>query len=140
MDQPVAPSPGLLRRAVHRLTRSDADVEAEHLQALTQAQHDCTPISQLLPRQRAVVRGRVRTVTLRPRSGRPALEAQLYDGSGLLELCWLGRRRIPGIDPGRSVQAQGLVSDNEGRLTIFNPRYELLSPNEGSEAESGGHG
>lgn len=134
------PPPGRLRRAVQRLTRSDADVEAQRLQALASAQQGCTPIQQVVARQRVVVSGCVRTVTVRPRSGRPCLEAQIYDGTGLVTLCWLGRRRIPGINPGRSLQVQGLVSDNEGRLTMYNPRYELLSPNEGSLGEGVGHG
>ena len=49
--------------------------------------------------------GTLRTVTLRPRAGVPALVAELYDGSGTINLVWLGRRQIPGIEPGRAVIA-----------------------------------
>jgi hypothetical protein len=76
-------------------------------------------------RQRVTVTGTLRTVTLRPRAGVPALEAELYDGSGTLSVVWLGRRQITGIEPGRVLTASGLVSWNEGRPTMFNPRYEL---------------
>ena len=54
-----------------------------------------------------VVNGVLRTVTLRPRGGVPALEAELDDGSGVITVVWLGRRRITGVDPGRSVSVAG---------------------------------
>ena len=54
-----------------------------------------------------MLQGTLRTVTLRPRGGVPALEAELYDGSGTIVLVWLGRRRITGIEPGRSIQVIG---------------------------------
>ncbi|WP_226899902.1 OB-fold nucleic acid binding domain-containing protein [Nonomuraea sp. CA-141351] len=64
-------------------------------------------------------------MTLRPRGGAPALEAELYDGSDVIDLVWLGRRKIAGIEPGRTVKAEGLVSVQDGRKVMFNPRYEL---------------
>jgi hypothetical protein len=64
-------------------------------------------------------------VTLRPRGGVPALEAELYDGSGLITLVWLGRRRIAGIEPGRAVKVVGRVGIHERRRIMFNPKYEL---------------
>ena len=45
-------------------------------------------------------RGTVRSVTLRPRVNVPALVVDLYDGSQALNLVWLGRRTIGGIEPG----------------------------------------
>ena len=40
-------------------------------------------------------------------------------------LVWLGRRRIPGIEPGRTVTARGRFADVEGKRVIYNPWYEL---------------
>ncbi len=57
--------------------------------------------------------------------GAPALDAELWDGSGTVTLVWLGRRRIKGIDPGRSIVVRGRVSVIDGQRTIFNPTYEL---------------
>ena len=57
--------------------------------------------------------------------GTPSLEASLYDGSGMVTLVWLGRRKIAGIKPGVDLKASGRVSCQEGRRVIFNPRYEL---------------
>ncbi len=67
----------------------------------------CCPIAEAADRERVELRGSLRTVTLRPRGGVPALEAELYDGSGVITLVWLGRRRIAGIEPGRAVQGRG---------------------------------
>lgn len=72
------------------------------------------------------LRGTLRTVTLRPRGGVPALEAELYDGTGVVTVIWLGRRRIAGIDPGRALEVRGRIGAQDGHRMLFNPRYELL--------------
>ena len=72
------------------------------------------------------LRGTLRTVTLRPRGGVPALEAELYDGTDTLILIWLGRRRIAGIEPGRALEVQGRIGAHQGVRVMYNPRYELL--------------
>ncbi len=64
-------------------------------------------------------------MTLRPLAGVPTLEAELYDGTGTVTLIWLGRRRIRGIDCGRSLIARGRMTEHEGRPTIYNAAYEL---------------
>jgi hypothetical protein len=64
-------------------------------------------------------------VTLRPLGGAPTLEAELYDGSDVINLVWLGRRRIVGIEPGRLLRAEGVVTEQNGRKVMFNPRYDL---------------
>ncbi len=117
---------GRLRRALSRLTSSDEQLAA---QALRQHSEQCgaRPISRCADRQLVTVSGTLRTVTLRPRAGVPALEAEIYDGSGALNVVWLGRRRIPGVEPGRTVRATGRVGTVAGRRVMFNPRYELLS-------------
>ena len=42
-------------------------------------------------------------------------------------IVWLGRRRIAGIDPGRSMRVQGRIGVHDGVRVIYNPRYELIS-------------
>ena len=64
-------------------------------------------------------------MTLRPRGGVPALEAELYDGSALITLVWLGRRRIAGIEAGRAIKVVGRVGTQNKVRVMFNPRYEL---------------
>lgn len=115
---------GGLRRFLRRMASSKAELEAEELQKTT-GDEGATPITDCSARKRHCVAGTLRTVTLRPRGGAPALEAELYDGTDVVNLVWLGRRRIAGIDPGRRLRAEGLVSVQDGRKVMFNPRYEL---------------
>ncbi len=64
-------------------------------------------------------------MTFRPRAGVPALEAELWDGTGAVTVIWLGRRQIPGIDPGRSLKLRGRITTLHGHRAIYNPIYEL---------------
>jgi hypothetical protein len=117
---------GRLWQAVNRwATGSEAERDAEQLRADVIDAGD-TPLSEVRDRTVATVRGVLQTVTLQPRAGVPALEAELFDGSGVVTLIWLGRRRIGGIDCGRRLTATGRVATMEGRRVMFNPRYELL--------------
>ena len=118
---------GRLRRMLDRLadiTASQEDLESEELREEAESA-GCTRIGDSRDRQIVTVTGTLRTVTLRPRAGVPALEAELYDGTGALDVVWLGRRSIVGIEPGRKLTASGRVSVNRGRRVLFNPRYEL---------------
>lgn len=76
-------------------------------------------------RERVLLSGTVRSVTLRPRGGVPALEAELDDGSGVITLLWLGRRRIVGIEAGRALAVAGRIGYQDGQRVMYNPRYEL---------------
>ena len=53
------------------------------------------------------------------------MEAELWDGTGNVTLVWLGRREIPGIQPGRRIVVHGRLTSQHGQPTIFNPAYEL---------------
>jgi hypothetical protein len=112
-----------LRKSLSRWA-STADQEAKELQEGT-AKAGCCPIADAADRQRVELQGSLRTVTLRPRGGVPALEAELYDGSGVITLVWLGRRRIAGIEPGRQIKVVGRPGLQDATRVMFNPRYEL---------------
>lgn len=113
----------LLRNLSH--WANSAEQDARDLQEEYDAE-GVTPIAGAVDRETVRLRGTLRTVTLRPRGGVPALEAELFDGSGVLTVVWLGRRRIAGIAPGRSLQVQGRIGRHEGVRIMFNPRYELI--------------
>ena len=115
---------GWLRRTLGRLAASEDELEAQELRADT-VERGATPIAQCTHGEEVCRSGNLRLVTLRPRAGIPALEAELYDGSGVISLVWLGRRRIAGIDPGRDLVAHGRLTLVDGRRTVFNPTYEL---------------
>jgi hypothetical protein len=116
-----------LRRALRRITASDADLDAEQLQRDAQSA-GCTPIQQAERGQMISVTGRLRTVVHTPRTDLPTLEAELFDGSDVLTLIWLGRRSISGIEPGRTVTARGRIAIRDDRKVIYNPYYELCTP------------
>jgi hypothetical protein len=54
------------------------------------------------------------------------LVAEIFDGRTSVNLVWIGRRRIAGIEPGAVLRAVGRVSLRRGVATIFNPIYTLL--------------
>ncbi|MDJ0463218.1 OB-fold nucleic acid binding domain-containing protein [Streptomyces sp. H27-C3] len=115
---------GRFRRMFDRLSTSQDDLHSAELQEDAQAA-GCSRICDCDDRQIVKVTGTLRTVTLRPRSGVPALEAELFDGTAPLDVVWLGRRSIVGIEPGRRLIASGRISMSHGRRVLFNPKYEL---------------
>ena len=113
-----------LRRTISRWADS-SDQEARDLRKTYTGEY-CVRISEAPDREMVRLRGSLRTVSLRPRAGIPALEAELFDGSGVIVVVWLGRRRIAGIDAGRSIQVEGRIGEHSGVRTLYNPRYELI--------------
>lgn len=114
-----------MRRALRRIATSQKDLEDRELQRDVATTQGCTRVVDAVERERVRLAGTLRHVTLQPRSGTPALEAEIYDGSGCVTLVWLGRRRIPGIEPGRSLMVEGRLGVTKGAFVIYNPRYEL---------------
>ena len=79
-------------------------------------------------RARVWITGTVRSIRHDRIGGMPALEAELQpSGQSKIELVWLGRDAIPGIEPGRTVAVEGRVAVRHGRDTLYNPRYELTT-------------
>ena len=111
-------------RFFRRMFATEAELEAEELQR-DAAQSGCTPMCDVKRGELATVTGRLRTVVYTPRTTLPTLEAELYDGSDLVTLVWLGRRHIPGIQPGAAITAKGRIAVREKRKVIYNPYYEL---------------
>jgi amino acid transporter len=125
--RPPAPSgrvtPGLRERVM-----PDREAwQAQELLADT-ISADATPIAEVADREEAVVTGTLRAVTVRPRGSSPTLQADLWDGSGAMTIVWLGRRSIPGVEPGRRMLVRGRVTRIRGARTMFNPSYELRPP------------
>ena len=79
-------------------------------------------------RDLATVEGTVRSLRARPWAENVAsVECTLVDGSGGLELVFLGRRIVGGVGLGTRMRAAGRVGAHHGRLAILNPVYELMS-------------
>ncbi len=116
---------GRWRAALSRLTADREQLQADE-ESAEAARLGGTPCAQLSGRRRALVSGTLRSVTVRPQGGVPALEAELWDGTGSLVLIWLGRREILGIEAGAAMCVDGFVACTEGRKVLYNPRYELV--------------
>lgn len=115
---------GYFRRLVRRLTSDVADLDADDLSERAQA-GGAQRASDCQCGQQAVVLGRLRSVDLSPKESAPTLEAELFDGTEGITLVWMGRRRISGIETGRTLKARGRISVREGRKVLYNPYYEL---------------
>ena len=85
------------------------------------------PIGDVQHRQPARVRGRVRSVRVRPWADSPTLEIVLVDDTGGITIVFLARRRIGGIRPGTVMTVEGMVGQHERKLAMLNPVYELES-------------
>ncbi len=112
-----------LRKSISRWANNSH--QDARLMRATHSDESCVSIADAPDRERVRIRGTLRTVTLSPRGGAPALEAELWDGTGVLTVIWLGRRRIGGISPGRSLQVEGRIGVQDKARVIYNPRYEL---------------
>lgn len=116
--------PSTFRRLLRKLT-SDVEVldaddlssDAERSGAQRAAECACG--------QEVTVMGRLRSVEFCPQDADASLEAELFDGTEGVTLIWLGRRRIPGIEPGRTMRVRGRLAVREGRKVMYNPYYEI---------------
>ncbi|GAA4689251.1 OB-fold nucleic acid binding domain-containing protein [Nocardioides nanhaiensis] len=117
---------GRLRRRLVRWTHGGDDAAQERRPRREEGTPEERTIAEAPDRTPVVLRGTLSSVTLRPRGGVPALEAELDDGSGSLTVVWLGRRRIAGVGPGVAMTVSGRVGVHDGVRTLYNPRYELL--------------
>jgi hypothetical protein len=84
------------------------------------------PVSSARPRDRVTLAGRVKAVRVQPRAGVATLECTLTDGTGEIQVVFLGRRQVAGWEPGACVAVMGAVGERGGRKEILNPAYELL--------------
>lgn len=112
---------------INGLLRSQGAVEAEEVAAEC-SREGCVRIESLNRRDKARITGTVHSVAIPPKSHRPEVRVELYDGTGILELIWLGRRVITGIDPGAYLTVNGRVACDGGneRFVMYNPSYDLL--------------
>lgn len=116
-------------RALRRL-REVLGADREELDAQDEVRRAAVsgtvPIARVEARQRVRVSGVLRAVTYRPAAARPVLVGRLYDGSGTVDLVWLGRRKVVGIKPGTRLLVTGMVVEGRSRPIIYNPAYEIL--------------
>lgn len=117
-----------LKERLRDLARTDTQLEADEIRQRTLTDPDAALAcaGELVDRRPARVAGSVRCVTLPPRQSVPVLVAELFDGERSVNLVWVGRRRIAGIEPGVFLIAEGRVTTSHGHVTIYNPSYQIV--------------
>ncbi|MHA6628475.1 OB-fold nucleic acid binding domain-containing protein [Pseudonocardia sichuanensis] len=115
---------GAFRRMLRRLTSDVDELDADDLSAGAQ-KSGAQRASDCACGQEVTMLGRLRSVEFRPQNADASLEAELFDGTDGVTLIWLGRRRIPGIEPGRTMRVRGRLALRDGRKVLYNPYYEI---------------
>lgn len=117
---------GLLNRVLERIRSVAADDDPAPAAADLPPPAGTTLIADTTDRQRATVQGRVSALTLPTAGSVPALVIDITDPSGSMELVFVGRRAIPGIETGVILRATGRVSLDIPRRVMYNPAYEIV--------------
>ena len=121
----MATAEGYLRRLTRRLTEDPEQLDVEELSdeaAGTGAQKviDCQR------GQEVTMVGTLRSVEANSKGCAGGVRAELFDGTDSVMLVWLGQRRIPGIESGRTLRVHGRIGKLEnGVKALYNPHYEI---------------
>lgn len=86
---------------------------------------DTVTIAEAAPRTVVRLCGRISHIEVSPAQGPSQLIARIDDGTGVVDAVFMGRRSIPGIEPGQHIAVEGRVVPEPGAARIYNPRYEL---------------
>lgn len=96
-------------------------------------------ISDLPGRGRVSCTGFIESVTYPPASERARFSAIVVENiihgavpasPARMRVVWLGRRKVPGLEPGAKLHFEGMIMEHDGLPTMFNPRYEILTRQE----------
>jgi CheY-like chemotaxis protein len=98
-------------------------------------QPQATRIAMARVQSRVTVTGVIRSVATEAIGSSPAVRCVLADGSGQVDMLFLGLDSVTGLVPGRGCTATGRACVYRERLVIWNPRYELEPP--GSPRDDG---
>lgn len=118
-DSRVAPKPVDVKAEAGTLVAQSAEPVSHYAENMT-------PIGNIVWRKRAHIQGRVTSIRTAPSGSAPVINVEVWDETGGVTLQFLGRREIRGLDIGSELRAEGMVADNEGKMSILNPSYELL--------------
>lgn len=114
------------RRSDKREAKALAALPDTPIVAAAEVPEGVIPISSVAYRQRARVAGRIRSQRVQPWAGVATLECVIVDGTGGLNLVFLGRKHVAGLAPGVRLVAEGMIGEQAGKLAILNPLYRIL--------------
>ncbi len=110
----------------NRIAISNADLDAEELREELE-EKGADAIADVQLGGITTHTGKIRSLVYRPEVKVPALEAEIFDGTGFIVVIWLGRRKISGIKPGTSISVTGRLVTVDGKLTMYNPKYSIIA-------------
>ena len=114
-----------LRKFVEKLTKPVDELDREQLTTWCDGR-GAVAIDQVELRRASRLAGEVRSVRIVPRAGADALEATISDGRASVTAVFLGRRKVPGLSPGRRIVLDGVVAADGERRVMYNPIYTLV--------------
>ncbi|MEE2032419.1 OB-fold nucleic acid binding domain-containing protein [Rhodococcus chondri] len=117
---------GYFRRLTRRLTEDLEELDAEEMAESSQAA-GARPAAECSRGQEVTMLGRLRSVEACSKAT-ASVQAEFFDGTDSILLVWIGRRRIPGIETGKTLLVRGRVGERGGAKVIYNPYYELRDP------------
>jgi hypothetical protein len=121
----MATAEGFVRRLTRKLTEAPERRDAEELtdeadNTGAQRAIDCKR------GQEVTMVGTLHSVETNAKGCVGGVRAELFDGTDTVLLVWLGQRRIPGIESGRTLRVHGRIGTLEnGSKAIYNPHYEI---------------
>jgi hypothetical protein len=108
------------------MAESDEQRLAEEIREWASTVPGSTRIVEAPLRSPAKIAGVVRRITVRPVEGSESLEALISDGTGEIEVVWMGRRAIHGFSLGTRVVVDGVLGEWRGRRRMVNPTFEFF--------------
>ncbi len=91
-------------------------------------------IGEVVWRQRSHVMGQVVSITS-SNPEKPTVDLEIWDETGGITLQFFGRKSLAGIKVGTIIKVEGMVGEEGGKLTIMNPRYEVIYHDSAEKAQ-----
>jgi hypothetical protein len=95
-------------------------------------------VREVRPRSRLVVTGAILAAETIGLSGSSTYRIVLEDGTGELEVLFLGRRTIGGLVVGARCSVEGTAHLTRGRFVVWNPLYKLEPGDGASDVRTNG--
>jgi hypothetical protein len=114
-----------IRRFFARMAETDEQRYADEIQTWAATIPGTVRIRDAATRSRVKLAGVVRRITVRPLEGHESLEALLDDGTGEVNVVWMGRRSIPGVNLGTRLVVEGVLAEQRSERRLVNPTFEF---------------
>ena len=114
-----------VRRFFSRMAETDEQRYSDEIQTWSATVPGTVRIRDATTRSRVKLAGVVRRITVRPLEGSESLEALMDDGTGEVNVVWMGRRSIPGVNLGTRLVVEGVLGEQRSERRLVNPRFEF---------------